>query len=64
MPRNEGSFDRSMRVVFGAAILSQAFFGLVTPWAFFGLIPLATGLVGYCPLYSFLKINTCPPANQ
>jgi len=42
----------------------MAFIGPQTPWAYLGLIPLLTGLVGFCPLYAILKINTCgaPPA--
>jgi hypothetical protein len=60
MPVNEGTVDRALRVVAGATILSQAFFGLETPWAYLGLVPLLTGLVGYCPVYAALGISTCP----
>jgi hypothetical protein len=61
---NEGALDRILRVVVGIVILSMAFIGPQTPWAFLGLVPLLTGLVGFCPLYAILKINTCgvPPA--
>jgi len=44
----------------GLGILSQAFIGLQTPWAFIGLVPLATGLTGRCPLYAMFGFNTCP----
>lgn len=60
MPSNEGTIDRILRVAVGAAVLSQAFIGLQTPWAFVGLVPLVTGLAGYCPVYAILGINTCP----
>lgn len=60
MPNNEGNFDRIVRVVVGLVVVSQAFVGLQTPWAYLGLVPLATGLVGYCPAYSLLGFNTCP----
>lgn len=64
MKTNEGALDRILRVVVGIVILSMAFIGPQPPWAYLGLIPLLTGLVGFCPLYAILKINTCgaPPA--
>lgn len=60
MKPNEGPIDRTLRMVAGLAILSLAFVGPQTPWAYLGLVPLVTGLVGICPLYSILGINTCP----
>ena len=60
MPKNEGGLDRVLRVVAGLAVLSLAFVGPKTPWAYLGLVPLLTGALGYCPLYSLLGINTCP----
>jgi hypothetical protein len=57
---NAGTADRVVRVLIGLAILSLAFVGPRTPWAWLGLIPLATGLVGWCPLYTLLGISTCP----
>lgn len=58
MPCNEGVFDRAVRVIVGLAILSLAFIGPKTPWAWLGLAPLLTGLVGFCPLYSLVGLNT------
>lgn len=60
MKANEGMIDRVLRIVAGAGILSLAFIGPQTPWAYLGLVPLVTGLVGFCPLYATLGINTCP----
>lgn len=60
MTRNEGTIDRIVRVVVGAGIVSLAFVGPQTPWAYLGLIPIATGLMGYCPAYALVGINTCP----
>ena len=57
---NEGMIDRALRVAAGIGILSLAFVGPQTPWGYFGLVPLLTGLVGFCPLYAILGINTCP----
>jgi Protein of unknown function (DUF2892) len=60
LARNESQLDRGIRVFAGLAILSQVFMGLHTPWAYIGLVPLVTGLVGRCPVYSLLGISTCP----
>ncbi len=60
MKVNEGAVDRAVRVVIGLALLSLVFFGPRTPWGWIGLIPLATGLVGLCPLYVPLRLSTCP----
>lgn len=57
--RNVGSLDRVLRVVLGLLVLSQVFVGLQTPWAWLGVIPLATAVFGYCPAYSLLGVNTC-----
>ncbi len=59
MKLNEGSTDRILRVVVGIAVLSLAFIGPKTPWAYLGVIPLLTGIIGFCPLYAILGINTC-----
>lgn len=60
LPNNEGALDRTLRVVLGAAILSLVFVGPQTPWGLLGLIPLATGAIGSCPVYTLLGLNTCP----
>lgn len=56
---NEGSTDRALRVVLGLVLLSLTFLGPKTPWGFLGFIPLLTGAVGICPLYSLLGLSTC-----
>ena len=60
MTRNEGTIDRALRIAAGLVLLSLVFIGPQTPWGWIGIVPLVTGLVGYCPLYSVLGINTCP----
>ncbi len=64
MPKNEGTIDRVLRIIVGLALLSIVFLGPQTLWGLLGLVPLATGLIGNCPLYSILGINTCPLKNQ
>lgn len=60
MPRNEGTLDRVLRVIVGLVLLSLVFVGPKTMWGLIGLIPLLTGLAGYCPLYQILGLSTCP----
>ena len=57
--KNEGKIDRILRVVLGAALISLVFVGPQTAWGWVGLIPLVTGLIGNCPVYSLLGLNTC-----
>ena len=59
MKQNVGNVERGIRIVAGLAITSLVFVGPQSPWAWLGLIPLATGLLGWCPPYSLLGINTC-----
>jgi hypothetical protein len=58
--KNEGTLDRALRVILGLAVLSLTMVGPHSPWGLVGLVPLATGLIGFCPLYSVLGIRTCP----
>jgi hypothetical protein len=57
---NEGAVDRTLRVIVGVALLSLVFVGPKSLWGLVGVVPLLTGLVGNCPLYTLLGINTCP----
>jgi hypothetical protein len=59
LKKNEGKIDRMLRVVFGLALLSLTFVGPQTMWGLLGIVPLFTGAVGMCPIYSLLGVNTC-----
>jgi hypothetical protein len=59
LPRNQHSIERIMRIGLGVALLALVFVGPRTPWGYIGLVPLATGLLGSCPLYTVLGISTC-----
>ena len=59
MPCNEGKTDRLLRVVVGLILIALVFVGPQTNWGWIGLVPLLTGIFGYCPAYSLLGINTC-----
>ena len=60
MKRNVGGIDRILRIVVGAALMILASTGTVGWWGWLGVIPLATGLMSFCALYTLLGINTCP----
>jgi hypothetical protein len=59
-PQNEHSIERGVRVALGLSLLAIAFIGPKTPWGYLGAIPLLTGLIGSCPLYTLFGFSTCP----
>ncbi len=59
MKRNVGQVERAIRIVAGLVLVALAATGTVGWWGWLGLLPLATGLVGWCPPYALLGINTC-----
>lgn len=56
---NVGSMDRIARIVLGIILIALVFVGPKTAWGWIGIVPLATGLLRTCPLYSILGMNTC-----
>ncbi len=54
---NSGFFDRFLRVFVGGLLLSLALFGGWV-WGYIGLVMIVTGVVGFCPAYTILRINT------
>jgi hypothetical protein len=58
---NVGGVDKLIRIVAGLGVLSLFFLlqGDARWLGLVGVVPLATGLVGYCPLYALLGLNTC-----
>lgn len=56
---NEGTIDRVLRIVLGLALLSLTVVGPKSLWGLVGIVPLLTGIVGMCPLYSVFGISTC-----
>jgi hypothetical protein len=59
MVKNIHNIERVVRVIVGLAIVSLVFIGPQSNWAWLGLIPVATGLIGWCPPYAMLGISTC-----
>ena len=59
MNKNAGGIDRILRVAVGIALIAAAAMGAIGVWGYIGLVPLLTGLLGWCPPYAMLGINTC-----
>jgi len=66
--KNVGSVDRALRVVAGLALILFAVTGVpATGWnwlGWIGVVPLTTALVGFCPAYTLLGLNTCPVSQR
>lgn len=60
MKMNEGTLDRVVRVILGGTLISQVFMGLQSSLGWVGVIPLLTGVIGFCPIYKVFNLQTCP----
>ena len=63
MKTNEGTLDRALRIAAGLILLALTLTGTIGLWGWIGVVPLLTGAIGICPLYSVLGIRTCPIKN-
>ena len=59
MTKNVGGIDKILRIVAGIALIAWALTGGPV-WAWIGVVPLATGVMGWCPAYTLFGMNTCP----
>ena len=59
MKPNVGGIDRILRIVIGLVLIGLAATGTVGWWGWLGVVPLATGALGWCPPYALLGLNTC-----
>jgi len=57
---NVGTVDRIIRIIIGLVFIGLAFSGTIGLWGYIGIIPLVTGLIKWCPLYTLLGVQTCP----
>ena len=64
MKSNVGGFDRVLRIVLGLVLIGLAASGTVGLWGWIGIVPLATGLIGWCPPYALLVWSTCDIKNK
>lgn len=65
MKTNEGNLDRAARVVLGLVLVTAAivFPNVLGSWTWLlwiGIVPIVTGIVGWCPLYAIFGLSTCP----
>jgi Protein of unknown function (DUF2892) len=61
---NEGTLDRFIRIVIGIALLSLTVAGPKSMIGLVGIVPIVTGLVGFCPLYRLMGVSTCPVSQK
>ncbi len=64
MKQNVGGIDRILRIVVGLALIAWVLIGGGPVWAWIGVVPLATGLMGFCALYPLIGLNTCPAKKE
>ena len=60
MKSNVGGIDKILRIVAGAGLIGATVAGLLPAWGYIGIVPLATGLMGWCQVYPLLGMSTCP----
>jgi hypothetical protein len=60
MKANVGGIDKIARILVGIVLIGLAATGTVGAWGWIGLLPLATGLMGWCPAYTLFGLNSCP----
>ena len=64
MKKNVGGIDRTLRIVIGLVLIGLAASSTVGWWGYLGVVPLLTGLIGWCPPYALLGWNTCSMKNK
>ncbi len=60
MKSNVGGIDKILRIAAGVGLIGATAAGLLPVWGYIGIVPLATGLMGWCPVYPLLGMSTCP----
>lgn len=59
MKLNVGGLDRAARILVGLALIAATLFGWIGAWGWLGVVPLATGIFGFCPAYLPFGLRTC-----
>jgi len=60
MKINEGTIDRSLRIIVGMVLIGLVATGTIGAWGWIGILPLITGAAGFCPAYAVFGMSTCP----
>ena len=64
MKANVGGIDRVLRIVVGLTLIAMAITGAVGAWGWIGVVPLATGVIGWCPAYLLFGLSSCRVRQQ
>lgn len=64
MTSNVGGIDRIVRIAAGLVLIGLTLTGTIGLWGWLGLVPLATGAIGWCPPYAIFGFNTCAMKKQ
>ncbi len=64
MKTNVGGIDRILRIVIGLVLIALTVTGTIGLWGWLGVVPLATGAIGWCPPYAIFGWNTCSMKNR
>ena len=64
MKSNVGGIDRILRILVGLVLIGLSVTGAIGVWGWLGVVPLATGLIGWCPPYALFGWNTCTMKNR
>lgn len=64
MKLNVGGADRVIRIVLGVVLIGLTLTGNIGVWGWLGIVPLATGAIGWCPPYAMLGFSTCAMKNK
>lgn len=64
MTSNVGGIDRIARIALGLILIGLTLNGNIGVWGWLGIVPLATGAIGWCPPYAMLGFNTCSMNNK
>lgn len=64
MTANVGTIDKWLRIVVGVVLIALSIFGYIGWWGYIGIIPLATGLFNFCPVYRLIGMNTRDKPNK
>ena len=59
MKQNVGSIDRVIRIIAGLILIGLAATNMIGVWGWIGVVPLATGIIRWCPAYLPFGIKTC-----
>ena len=59
MKQNVGGIDKILRIIVGIALIAATVLGYLPIWGYIGVVPLVTGLIGFCPLYPLFGLSTC-----